>query len=295
MSAPAIPTPRVTRPGRLSGIFASRYLRLWSARIGLALTLTIVLIAIVGPMVAPHDPALTVGLPFASPDRQFPFGLDFLGRDVFSRWLYGGRSVIILALLSTVLGQTIGVLVGLTAAYKRNWVDVILMRFSDAVFSFPQIILVLVFVTAVGPKLWLVVCAVALTLVPRVARLTRGLAVEHVAADYVEAAVARGEGTRWILTNEIFPNIMPLLIIDFGLRLSSTVMIIAAVGFLGFGLQPPHADWGLMINENRGALVTQPWAIVWPAIAIAILTVGINLMADAAARASARFEEETAG
>jgi peptide/nickel transport system permease protein len=275
------------RPAR--GHVRQHFLELWTARVGLTLCLLILGVAVVGPYLSPHDPTATLGVPFQSPTRSYPFGLDFLGRDVLSRWLHGGRSIVILASLATLLGTAVGTLVGLVAGYKQNWLDSVLMRVSDTIYAFPEIILVLVLVSIAGPQLWLVVCAVAAAFVPRTARLVRGLTLEFANADFVEAAVARGEATRWIVVREILPNIASLVIIELGLRLSAAVTIIASVAFLGFGLQPPGADWGLMINENRGGLTVQPWAVFWPAITIAILAIGVNLVADASMRVFGRF------
>jgi peptide/nickel transport system permease protein len=263
-----------------------RSLRFPGTRIGIAICGLLVLVAVIGPAVAPYSPTAPVGLPLQSPTGAHPFGLDFLGRDVLSRFLHGGRSVILLALLATVFGSAIGVAVGLTAGYTRNWIDGVLMRFSDVVMSFPALILALVLLATVGPKLWLVVAGVALTHVPRVARLVRGAALEVVGSDFVAAAEARGEPVRAILLREILPNVSTPILIDFGVRLAGSVIIIASLSFLGFGLQPPASDWGLMINENRSAMTVQPYAVLFPLLAIGALAIGVNLIADGVARAA---------
>jgi peptide/nickel transport system permease protein len=263
-----------------------RSLRFPGTRIGIGICALLVLLAVIGPALAPDSPTAIVGLPLQTPTVSHPFGLDFLGRDVLSRFLNGGRSLILLALLATVFGSAVGVAVGITAGYTRNWIDSVLMRCSDVVMSFPALILALVLLATLGPKLWLVVAGVALTHVPRVARLVRGAALEVVGQEYVSAAEARGEPVRAILFREILPNIWTPILIDFGVRLAGSVIIISSLSFLGFGLQPPASDWGLMINENRSALTIQPYAVLFPLLAIAALAIGVNLIADGIVRAA---------
>ena len=213
-------------------------------------------------------------------------GTDYLGRDVLSRFLWGGRSVLGLSILATVFGLGLGILVGLISAYMRNWIDDVLMRAMDVLLAFPQIVFVLLLISSVGPQLWLIVLTVGLSHAPRVARVTRGAALEVVERDFVKSAEALGE-TRWsILVGELLPNISSPLLVEFGLRLTYSIGLVAAVSFLGFGLQPPAADWGLMINENRVGLIIQPWPVVLPVIAVGLLTVGTNLITDGIARAA---------
>ena len=245
-------------------------------------------VAVLGPAFARYDPTALVGAPFAAPSGDHWLGLDYLGRDALSRFLNGGRSVIALALLATVIGSASGSFLGLLAAYSRNWIDAIVIRLCDTVMSIPAVILVLVLVSAVGPKLWLVVLGVALTHLPRVARLVRGAALEVVVSDFVSAADARGDPTLRILRREILPNVLTPILVDFGVRFSGSVIIIASLSFLGFGLQPPASDWGLMINENRNGLLLQPYVVLAPILAIAVLTVGVNLLADGLLRAAGR-------
>jgi peptide/nickel transport system permease protein len=156
----------------------------------------------------------------------------------------------------------------------------------DVLLAFPQIVFVLLLVAGFGPQLWLIVLAVGLTHMPRVARVARGAAVEVVVRDFVRSAEALGESWWRILAAEVLPNISSPLLVEFGLRLTYSIGLIAAVSFLGFGLQPPAADWGLMINENRIGLTLQPWAVVLPVAAIGLLTVGMNLVTDGIARAA---------
>ena len=178
-----------------------------------------------------------------------------------SRFLHGGLSVLWMSAAATVIGVATGVIVGLVAAYSRNWLDDVLMRGNDVVLAFPQIVLALLAVSALGPKLWLIVLVVAIGHAPRVARVMRGAALEVVERDFVKAAEAVGEKRSRIVLGELLPNVTSPLLVELGLRMTYSIGLVAAISFLGFGLQPPAADWGLMINENRLAITVQPWAV----------------------------------
>jgi peptide/nickel transport system permease protein len=263
-----------------------RALGLTRTRIGLGIVLLMVAIALFGRFVAPHSPTEFVAAPNTGPSANALFGADALGRDVFSRWLYGGLTVLWLSIAATAVGIILGTAVGLVAAYSRNWLDDVLMRGNDVLLSFPQIIFVLLLVTAIGPKLWLIVLAVGFTHAPRVARVMRGAGQEVVERDFIKAAEVVGE-KRWrIVTGEILPNTTSPLLVEIGLRLTYSIGLVAAVSFLGFGLQPPTADWGLMIFENRLSISVQPWAVFLPILAIGLLTIGTNLVTDGVARAA---------
>jgi peptide/nickel transport system permease protein len=182
--------------------------------------------------------------------------------------------------------------VGLIAAYARNWLDDVLMRGNDVLLAFPQIIFVLLAVSAIGPKLWLIVLTVGLTHAPRVARVLRGAALEVVERDFVKSAEVVGE-KRWrIVFGEILPNVTSPLLVETGLRMTYSIGLVAGISFLGFGLQPPTADWGLMINENRLAITVQPWSVLLPIAAIGLLTVGTNLITDGLSRALAGIDRK---
>jgi peptide/nickel transport system permease protein len=261
-------------------------LRLTRTRIGLAIVAFIVAIAVFGPLVAPHSPTAFIGVPNSGPSGTAVFGADALGRDVLSRFLHGGLTVLWLSAAATVFGVVLGVVVGLVAAYSRGWVDDVLMRANDVVLAFPQIILVLLAVSALGPKLWLIVVTVGITHAPRVARVMRGAAQDVVERDFVKAAEAVGEKRSRIVFGEVLPNVTSPLLVELGLRMTYSIGLVAAISFLGFGLQPPTADWGLMINENRLAITVQPWSVLLPVLAIGLLTVGTNLVTDGIARAA---------
>lgn len=265
-------------------------LRLPVTRVGLSIVTVLVLLAILGPWAAPHSPTEFVGRPFAGPSSTAWFGTDVLGRDVLSRFLHGGRSVIGMSVSSTLLGVSAGTLVGLIAAYSGGVLDSLVMRTSDVLLAFPQIVLVLLLVAGAGSSWWIVVLAVALTVMPRTARVMRGAALEITEREFIRAAEAIGESRRRILLGQLLPNITGPLMVELGLRLTYAVALVAGLSFLGLGLQPPQPDWGLMINENRIAIVTQPWAVLLPVAAIGLLTVGTNLTTDGIARAYARSE-----
>jgi peptide/nickel transport system permease protein len=278
---------RQTRPLML---LLRRSLRQRRTQIGVTLVLLLVGTAVIGPLFAPHAPAAFAGAPYAHPSSGALLGTDNLGRDVLSRFLWGGRSILGLSAAATAIGLLLGVSIGLLAAYSRGLLDDILMRGMDVILAFPSIVLALVAVATVGPKLWLLVLVVGLTTMPRVARVTRGASLEIVERDYVHAAQAMGEPRSRILVGEILPNITSTLLVEASLRLTYSIGLIAGLSFLGFGLQPPNADWGLMINENRQGLTVQPWGVVMPVIAIALLTIGTSLIGDGVARASAGIE-----
>jgi peptide/nickel transport system permease protein len=265
-----------------------RTLTYTSAKLGFALLGLLLGLAFLGPRFAPYSESKIVGIPFQPPMRSFPMGTDALGRDVLSRFLEGGDTVIVLAFLSTGVGYLLGITIGLAAGYRRGRLDAVLMRVVDVVLAFPSIILVLILVAGLGAELWLLVVGVAFTHVPRVARVVRGATQETAVRGFVERAEARGEHLPWIMFREILPNIWTPILADFGIRFSTSVILVASLSFLGFGLQPPAADWALMINENRQALTLQPYAVVYPVIAIGLLTIAVNLIADGFARAAGR-------
>lgn len=277
-------------PARARFALLADALRLGRTRVGVVIVTLLVLVALAGPLVAPHSPTEFVGIPNSAPSGDAIFGTDALGRDVLSRFLHGGRTVLGLSVAATLLGMVVGVVVGLIAAYSRNWLDDVLMRANDVLLAFPQIIFVLLAVSALGPKLWLIVLTVGLTHAPRVARVIRGAALEIVERDFVKSAEVVGE-KRWrIVFGEVLPNVTSPLMVEAGLRMTYSIGLVAGISFLGFGLQPPDADWGLMINENRLSITVQPWAVLLPVIAIGLLTVGTNLITDGLSRTLAGID-----
>ena len=282
--------PAVTYRKRLGTM--RRSLRYGRVRLGLGLLLLVVLVALVGPLVASHNPDDVVGLPAQGPSRQFLLGTDYLGHDVLSRVLWGGRSVLWMSFSAATLGVAVGAAVGLLAAYTRTMADDLLMRGMDVILAFPQIVFVLLFVSLLGPKLGLIVVLVALAWVPQVARVVRGITSDIVHREYIESVELIGL-SRWrILSQEILPNVTTPLMVEYGLRLTWSIALIAAISFLGFGIQPPNADWGLMINENRNILTLQPWPILAPAVCIGVFAIATNFIAEGIGRAIAGVDRE---
>ena len=259
-------------------------------QIGIVLIVVVLALALGGPFVAPHSLSEPVASPFAGPSPDAWLGADYLGRDVLSRVLWGGRSILWMAVAATTIGVFIGAALGLIAGYARNKVDDLIMRSLDVLLAFPGVVLVLVVVSVIGPKSWLIVLLVASVWIPGVARVCRAVTLETVNRDFVGVAEVIGMPRRRILTREILPNVMTPLMVEYGLRLTWSISAIAAISFLGFGLQPPAADWGLMINENRTGMTLQPWSVVVPIMAIAVFTIGTNLIAEGISRSVAGID-----
>lgn len=295
MTTELAPTSVIEIGGRWAPTLAilRQTLSLRRTQLGLFIVLGLAFIAGFGPLLAPHGPTELIGPPFAGPGQFGVLGTDGLGRDVLSRFLSGGRSVFGLALAGTALGVGAGVLIGLVAAYNRKWVDETVMRTMDVFMAFPPIILALVAVTTLGPQTWLIIVAVGVVHAPRVARLVRGAALEVVQRDFIKSAEALGVGRWRIMFREVLPNIASPLLVEASLRLTFSIALVASLSFLGFGLQPPAADWGLMISENRTGITAQPWAVVAPVVAIGLLTIGTNLIADGLARTLAGIDRTT--
>ena len=287
--SPVVPVVRRKQHRPLMVLFSAAW-RQARTKAGAGIVVLLLAVALIGPFFAPKSPTDFAGIPFAHPSSSAALGTDYLGRDIVSRFLWGGRSILGLSLAATAIGLALGVMIGLIAAYARSVLDDVLMRAMDVILAFPSIVLALVAVATVGPKLWLIVLVVGFTTMPRVARVTRGAALEVVERDFVRAAEAIGESHRKILLGEVLPNVTSPLMVETSLRLTYSTGLIAGLSFLGFGLQPPAADWGLMINENRQALTVQPWGVVMPVIAIALLTIGTSLIGDGFSRASAGIE-----
>jgi peptide/nickel transport system permease protein len=282
MTAAVLDLPVPARRPRLRGALASG--RTW---VGILLTVLVTAVAFLGPLFSPHGENDIVGAPYSDSAPGAVLGTDYLGQDVWSRLLAGGNWVVVTAVLATLLGMVLGVAAGLVAGYARGWADEVIMRVCDVVLAFPQIVLVLVLLSVAGPKRWLVVVVVGVSHAPRVARLTRGMTTGLATREFVQSAEALGEKRSRILFAELLPNMSAPLLAEFGLRLTYSVGLVASIGFLGFASDPSAADWGLMINENRLALAVQPWAILAPVLAIAVLALGTNLIADGIARATA--------
>jgi peptide/nickel transport system permease protein len=254
--------------------------------VGLILVVAVIALAVIGPFIAVQSPLDFIDAPLAPPTPGEWLGTDVLGRDVLARVLWGGYRILGGGAIATLGGVFVGALLGIYAGHSRGWIDQAVMRSADAVQAFPQIILVLLFVSLLGPQTWLILTMVAFSHVPSVARVARGAALRVAEEDHIRFCEAIGMPQWRIIAGEILPNLRGILLVELGLRLAFSVVIIAALGFLGLGTQPPAADWGLMINENRIAMASNPWPVAVPVVLIAVLTIGLNLAADAISRRS---------
>jgi peptide/nickel transport system permease protein len=282
--------PPLVQPRRATGVLRQA-LTLGRTRVGVALLIIVGGIAVFGPLVAPHGPQDYLGLlPNQGASAKALFGTDHLGQDVWSRFLDGGREILLLALAATVIGLVVGVTLGLLAAYTKGFVDDALMRGMDVILAFPSIMLALVAIATLGPSYWLVIVAVGLTNIPRVARITRAAAQPIVERDFVAAAEAIGVPRLRILFVEILPNVLSPLMVEGSLRLTYSIGLIAGLAFLGFTPNPNGADWGVMIQENYVALSVQPWGVLLPVVAIAFLTMATGMIGDGIARAAAGID-----
>jgi peptide/nickel transport system permease protein len=252
--------------------------------VGFTVTMLVVLFAVFGPFLAPYGEGETAGPPFS---KDGVFGTDATGLDVLSRLMHGGQGVLAISVLATLLGMVVGILIGVVAAYSGGWWDEVIMRLNDVVLAFPQILLALVVLTALqDPKPWVLVLIIGVSHAPRVARVSRGVALGIVSRDFVVAAEALGERRSRVIVAEVLPNMIGPLLAEAGLRLTYSIAVVASLGFLGFAADPGAANWGLMIFENRLGLQTQAWAAMAPVMVIAIFTIATNLMADGLAQVS---------
>lgn len=262
-----------------------RILRQPGGLVGTALLLFVLFVAFVGPLLAPDSPTAPLGVPSGPPGNGFFFGTDFLGRDVLSRLLNGGRSVIFIGLSATLIAYLVGVLIGVYAGYRSGLGDAFAMRTVDIILAFPPLLILLLLVGGLGQHTWVLILGVIVVHVPGISRITRTASLSVTKMSYVEAAQARGDKTFVIWRRDLIPNILPTLLADFGIRFSVSIVIVASMNYLGLGLAPPASDWGLMTSENQAAISLNPSAVLAPAVMLALLTVSINLIADAYVRA----------
>src|SRR5271167_5032910 len=250
------------------------------AQVGLAIIAINLLVALFAPWIAPFDQATPVGEPWADPDARHWLGLDNLGRDLLSRLIYAARLSIGLTLVITALSFAIGIVTGFAAAVAGGWVDQALSRLVDLMLSMPTLIFAFVVLSVLGSALPVLIITIAILDSTKVFRLARSVATNIVSLEFVEAARLRGEGWWWIVSREILPNAIPPLTAEFGLRFCFTFLFIAALSFLGLGVQPPDADWGSMVKDYRDMINFGSAAPLYPAAAIAILTIGVNFIVD---------------
>jgi peptide/nickel transport system permease protein len=250
------------------------------AQVGLAVVAINLALAIFAPLIAPYSQVDPVGDAWADPNWQHWLGLDNLGRDLLSRLIYGARMSIGLSLVITALSFSIGIITGFAAAVSGGWIDQALSRLVDLLLSMPTLIFAFVILSVLGSAIPVLIITIAILDSTKVFRLARAVAVNIVSLEFVEAARLRGEGWWWIVRREILPNAVPPLTAEFGLRFCFTFLFIAALSFLGLGVQPPDADWGSMVKEYSEMINFGSAAPIYPAAAIAILTIGVNFVVD---------------
>ncbi|MFN8202217.1 MAG: ABC transporter permease [Solirubrobacteraceae bacterium] len=273
---------------------ARAVLRSAEGRIGLGLGLVLLLVVVVGPLVAPYDPnAVGTGPATAGPSAAHLLGTDQLGRDVFSRFVNGGRSVLLVPLAAVTLALVVGGGLGLLGAYLRGLPDTIIARTFDLLNAVPTLLVVLVLIAGLGTSVGVIILTVALAFTPRIGRIVRGAGQAAVTNEYVTTARLRGESTAWILGREILPNVAGAVLAVYALYLTYGIIYVATLSFLGLGAQPPSSDWGLMVAESRPFLAINPWATLTPAFAIAALAVAFTMVADAVNRHLARAIEQS--
>ncbi|MFJ2448530.1 ABC transporter permease [Pseudomonas sp. NPDC087626] len=251
-----------------------------SAQFGLLVIVLYVLVALFAPLLAPFGETQVVGEGFAPWGGEFLLGTDNLGRDMFSRLVYGARNTLGIAFLTTLLAFLLGGLSGLVAAIKGGWVDQGLSRVVDILMAIPQLIFALLILSVVGTTATSLVLVIALLDATRVFRLSRAVAMNVVVQDFVEAARLRGEGLWWLVTREVLPNAAAPLIAEFGLRFCFVFLFISALSFLGLGIQPPTADWGSMVRDNAVLITFGDISPLLPALAVALITVSVNFVVD---------------
>lgn len=325
MSEESLELPRLNRSIRLASTarFFREAVRSPQSAVGTLIVLFFLMLALFGGQLAPytandqssaprlaptfrlghiartvgHDPARLVDLDTYDPG-DYPFGTDYLGRDVFSRVILGASSIFRIAGLGTLVAVMIGALLGLFIGYQGGMIDEIASRIIDALLAMPALLIALVILGVLNnldfkPGSWQkrlvddsVLIVISLVYVPIVARVVRSSTLDIKTRTFVQAAQIRGESRLYITLREIFPSVIPTLVVEASLRFSYAIFLVAALGFLGVSARPPTPDWGLMVNENRGGLYNlTPWALEYPAAAIAVLVVGVNLMSDGIKRA----------
>ena len=273
---------------------AGRYRTLWgqtpqSFRIGLVILLVHLIVAATGPIWAPYGfSQMGTGIPLSGMSWAHPFGVDQLGRDVFSRVVHGSHIVILLSLSGTAIGLMIGAVLGLLSGYVGGWFDNVLQRLLESLISIPFLVLALIAIASAGPELSgnpvVVVLVVALVYAPRIARMARAAAMDIATRDYVTVARLRGERAWSVMRRELLPNATSVLLVEFALRAGYAPVLVGSLGFLGFGIRPPTPEWGLMIAENRALIIITPITVLGPGLALASLVVGLNLFTEGLAR-----------
>ncbi|TXH32786.1 MAG: ABC transporter permease [Rhodospirillaceae bacterium] len=279
---------KVMTISKVEGPAGTRQRRLWrhlkkaplSAWIGIAIVLAYMAVALLAPWIAPHGETEVVGGQYDPWSDEFLLGTDQLGRDMLSRLIYGARNTISVALMTTSIAFVLGTGLGLLAATVGGWVDQLFSRVVDVIMAIPQLIFALLLLSIFGTSVVNLVLIIAVLDSTRLFRVSRSVALNVTVLDFVEAARLQGEGTIWIMVREILPNILAPIIAEFGMRFCFVFLTIAALSFLGLGIQPPTADWGSMVRENATLINYGDITPLLPAGAIALLTIGVNFIVD---------------
>jgi peptide/nickel transport system permease protein len=251
-----------------------------SAKIGLSIIFIFLSLAIFAPWLAPYGESETLAGTWDPPSAQHWLGTDNIGRDIFSRLIYGARMTVAVALATTLLSFVFGTVTGFLAAVGGKWIDLTLSRIVDVMLSIPLLIFALIILSVFGSSIPVLILTIAILDATRVFRLARAVAMNISVTEFVEVARLRGEGLWWIIRREVLPNAAPPMIAEFGLRFCFNFLFVAGLSFLGLGIQPPLADWGGMVRDNAQAISFGLMAPMWPALAIALMTIGINLVVD---------------
>ncbi|MBI4786572.1 MAG: ABC transporter permease [Chloroflexi bacterium] len=260
-----------------------------TAAVGFAICVFWIVVSLLAPLLSPYPPNAITGQINEMPSAAHLLGTDNLGRDLLSRLLFGSQPILLLSPLSVVCASLLGITLGLFAGYLGGVLDDILMRLLDAVMAFPTLLLYMIIIAAVGPSSLNVVLAITVGGFPGVARLVRSMVLDVRNREYVLAARLRGESPFYIMFREILPNCLGPVIVDACLRVGYAAFAIGTLGFLGLGLPPPDPDWGRMVAEGRIWIITAPWIVLFPAVAISSLVVGLNLFADGVNAAARRY------
>lgn len=267
------------------GVFFSLYTRPVSA-LGTTVVLFFLVLALLGPWIAPYSATEQIaGEARQAPSLHHLFGTDRLGRDVFSRVVIGARDIFALAGLGTLLAVFLGTTAGLVGAYRGGWLEEVMFRGFDSLLALPALLLALLLLGIIGPSRNSVLAVIVIVYTPIVARVVRSVVLDVKTKGFIETARMQGESTGYILFREILPSVLPALAVEAALRFSYAIFLVASLGFLGVGVQPPNPDWGLMVKEARNYFALTPWALYFPAAAISLLVIGVNLTADGVKRA----------
>ena len=279
-STDAVPPPPRRNESKTSIAWRELKKAPFSAKVGLIIIFTYIFVALFAPLIAPYGESEIIGAQFELAEKAPPFGTDHLGRDMFTRLIYGARNTVGIALITTLFAFLLGGTCGILAATLGGWMDQLLSRTVDVLMAIPALIFAMLLLTIFGTSVINLILIIGVLDATRVFRIARAVSLNVVVMDFIESARLRGEGLAWITLREILPNIMPPLVAEFGLRFCFVFLTISALSFLGLGIQPPTADWGSMVRDTSTLITYGELVPLLPAAAIAILTIGVNFVVD---------------